>query len=168
VTLLTEDLNPVAAEHSRQPAPHLEVRVMRSLISAIIWILPLCPHLLASEYPTTALDGHWEFDAHATERHVLSLRHWAPDVARHVISAYKPHSYSISKGRYTLTIDGKERVGSITVTAIRGETIRVLFTCPEQEEDEVGEMDLTEDGLIYRPDSPMFDKEALFYKRKTG
>ncbi len=84
------------------------------------------------------------------------------------MSAYKPHSYSISKGRYTLTIGGNETAGYITVTAIRGNTMRVLFNCPEQEEVEVGEMDVTEDSLIYRPDSPMFDKEALFYKRRRG
>lgn len=141
---------------------------MERFLSAIVAILFICPKLLGAGGVHADFDGNWEFDAAATRKYILSLPNWTTEMAQHVMSAYRPHSYSFSEGKYTLKIDDKEINGSFTGTAIRGGTMRVLFSCPEQEKDEVGEIDLIEDILIYRSHTPMFKNEALYYKKKKS
>lgn len=141
---------------------------MRILTLAFFSYLLIGHIAMAADDQYSEITGIWDFDPLATRTHILSLPNWTREMTDHVMSAYGTHEYTFSGKTYSLKYKDKTINGTIEIGAIRGGTLRVRFTCPNHQDDEVGTIQVTNDTMIYKSHTPMFKGEALYYKRRRS
>jgi hypothetical protein len=87
-------------------------------------------------------------------------------MAEHVMRAYKKHSYMFTNGQYLMRLPGKQIEGQYKIQKVRGTEYWVVFSCPHQNESEVGVIQVEGNRMIYRSSKPMFTGEALYYRKE--